>query len=73
MMQEKRAHSPTTKEQEMPSPPKQQVKKPETAPVADRVQVDMPFKDAVKAALAKKTPVAGWPKQPSTKHPKGKT
>ena len=57
----------------MPSAPKDRAKKPETAPVADTAPVDMPFKDAVKAALANKKPAASWPKDPSTKHRKGKT
>ena len=55
----------------MPSAPKKEVKQPETVPAADPVQVDM--KDAVKAALAKKKPLEGWPREPSTKHRKGKT
>ena len=70
----------------MPSAPKDksrnQAQKPETAPVAPVTPVapvpnaspaDMPFKDAVKAALAKKKSGAGWPKDPSTKHRMGKT
>ena len=67
----------------MPSAPKDksgnQAKKPEAAPVAPVVPVetaapvDVPFKDAVKAALAKKKSGAGWPKDPSTKHRMGKT
>lgn len=57
----------------MPSAPKNKASKPETVPVADPAPADMPFKDAVKAALAKKKPAASWPKDPSTKHRKGKT
>ena len=64
----------------MPSAPKDkpgnQAKESETAPVVpvpNAAPVDVPFKDAVKAALAKKKSGAGWPKDPSTKHRMGKT
>jgi len=41
-----------------------------TGPVADRVKIDVPWKDAVKAALEKKRPPEGWPKQPDKQHKK---
>ena len=53
----------------MPAVTKTEVKQPDPVPTAGPVQVDM--KVAVKAALAKKKP-AGWPREPSTKHRKGK-
>lgn len=62
----------------MPSAPKTKAGKPQptaapdTAPVAP-APADIPLKDAVKAALANKKPAASWPKDPSTKHRKGKT
>lgn len=37
-------------------------------PAAERVKIDMPWKDAVKTALEKKRPPGGWPKPPDTKH-----
>ena len=43
-----------------------------TEPPADEVKKDLPWKDAVKAALEKKRPPEGFPKQPSTKHKGGK-
>ena len=56
----------------MPAVSKKQVKTPPPEPAADPTPAEVPFKDAVKAALAKKKPTAGWPQEPSTKHRKGK-
>ena len=45
----------------------------ETAPNPASSKADVNWKDAVKAALAKKREPEGWPKSPSTKHKGGKS
>ena len=49
------------------------MQKPKTEPAAAAGKGDVSLKDAVKAALDKKKPPQGFPKQPSTKHKGGKT